>query len=162
MLVKCKICGNKIDRKCAFKVIVNEKNNYYCTEEEYNEWKSNKDIKDSIYEVIFNIFGHKTINTILYKEINEIGNLYGYKNILNYINDNKNYLYSVMQKEFKSEYAKIRYFSAILKNNISDYTKKLPPEVIKKVEADIPKDNFKPRKRKKCISEFENEMGDEL
>ena len=35
MLVKCRYCDNKIDRKDAFKVVVDGKNIYYCNEAEY-------------------------------------------------------------------------------------------------------------------------------
>lgn len=37
MLVKCRKCGNKIDRNNAFKVVVDNKNVYYCNEKEYEE-----------------------------------------------------------------------------------------------------------------------------
>ena len=35
MLVKCRYCDNKIDRKDAFKVVVDGKNIYYCNEAEW-------------------------------------------------------------------------------------------------------------------------------
>lgn len=35
MIVKCKECGNKIDRDTAFKIRLRDQNNYFCSESEY-------------------------------------------------------------------------------------------------------------------------------
>ena len=158
MLVKCKSCGEKVDRDKAYKIVVNGKNNYYCSEDEYSKLKENQLIKNNTYSVIYEIFGRRVTNTILFKEIGELDKIYTYKTILSYLNDNKTYLESVMSKDFSSEYAKIRYFTAILKNNLSDYKeeKKIPD---KQISIDIPKDNYKPRNRKKSLVEFEEEIG---
>lgn len=161
MLVKCRICGNKVERTEAYKVVVNNKNNYYCKESEYKDWISKKEIKDDTYKLIYDIFDRKVTNTILFKEIGELSNVYTYEKILAYLRENEMYLCNVMKKEFSSEYAQIRYFTAILKNSLTDF--KYQREIPKKnIETDIPECKFKRKCNRKPLTEYEEEVGDEL
>jgi len=161
LLVKCKVCGNKIDRNEAFKVIVDKKNSYYCNEKEYNELIRKQSVKDNTYEEINNIFGRKVTNTVLYKEIWDLSLIYTFEKILSYLKFNSNYLSGVMEKSFASEYAQIRYFAAILKNSLSDF-KEDDSVLDKQLVVDIPKDNYKKKERKKPIIDFEMEVDEEL
>jgi YHS domain-containing protein len=161
MLVKCKICGNKIDRTIAYKVIINEKNNYYCSEDEYTNYKKAQDIKNNTYSLIYKIFGRTITNTILFKEISELSDIYTYDKLLSYIDKNYQYLASVMSKNFISEYAQIRYFTAILKNSLNDFIED-KEEIQREIIIDIPKNNYKTKQRKKSLSEYEMEVGDDL
>jgi hypothetical protein len=161
MIVKCKICSEKIDRDKAYKVIVNEKNNYYCNEDEYKKSIEKQIVKDNTYKEIYNLFGMKVTNTALYKEVGELANIYTYEKILGYLIQNNPYLSKVMVKDFVSEYAKIRYFTAILKNSLADF-KVEQSTINKEIVIDMPKDNFKSKQRKKSLSEYETEVGDEL
>lgn len=161
MLVKCKICSQKVDRDDAYKVEVNGKNNYYCSENEYKNLIQQKQDKDNVYTEINDIFGRKITNTAIFKEITEISKIYTYERILAYLKFNNTYLGSVMTKDFSSEYAQIRYFSAILKNSLSDF--KIESNLYdKEIVIDIPKDNFKQRKQKKTLADFEMEEGEDL
>ena len=161
MLVKCKGCQQKVDRDIAYKVVSNGKNNYYCNKQEYEDIKNLKEVKDNTYLKIYDIFGRKITNTILFKEINELAIVFGYEKIFAYLESNYSYLCNVMSKEFSSEYGQIRYFSAILKNSLADFIieKRLPE---KELVIDIPKDNYKQRKRKKSLCDYEMEVGDEI
>ena len=67
MLVKCRYCDNEIDRKDAFKVVVDGKKIYYCNEAEYLTVSHDRKIKDDTYEWINELFGYKVINTTLFK-----------------------------------------------------------------------------------------------
>ena len=69
---KCKYCGKSIDTNSAYKIVVGKTNRYYCNEEEYNIIHKAQQIKDDTYNLIYEIFGRKITNTILYKEINEL------------------------------------------------------------------------------------------
>ncbi len=159
MLVKCKICGNKIEKKEAYKVVQDNKNFYYCNETEYQSYKEEQNKLTLIYETIYIIFNYKCTNSALYKEINDLIQIYQKDKVLSYLIDNKEFLSSKLEKSFTSEYAKIRYFAAILKNNIASYSTKLP-EVKIEVKYDIPNNKYKNQKRKKPLFEYEQEIGD--
>lgn len=161
MLVKCRICGNKIQRADAYKVVVKDKNNYYCSESEYKSWVEQNDIKNSTYQLIYDIFERKVTNTVLYKEIYELSEIYTYKKIRAYLQENEEYLNKTMKKDFKNEYGQIRYFTAILKNSLADFQYQYKTEK-KNIEIDMPQIKFKKRKRRKPLTEYEQEVGDEL
>lgn len=158
ILVKCKICGNKVDRDVAYKIVIDRKNNYYCNENEYNEWKSAKDIKDGTYLIIYDIFGRKITNTILYKEIGELSDIYGFKKIYAYLKENERYLTETMGKDFKSEYAQIRYFTAILKNSLSDFIESNKQVIPKSINSEPIDMKYRQIKRRRSISEIEEEI----
>src|SRR5574344_1930159 len=107
---KCKICKKDVDKSIAYILRINDKNQYYCSEQEYIEHQRMLEFKDKTYIQINDIFSRKVINTILFKEINQLAELYGYEKIFNYLEFNNTYLADVMSKEFKHEYAQIRYF----------------------------------------------------
>ena len=154
--VKCRICKTEIDKDIAYKV---GKNRYYCSEEEYLHRLEKKEkelleaeeakrklneIKDEIYNIICEIFGRKITNTSLFKELTELNETYTYDDIYLYIDDNFEILDKTMyEKDFDTEYLKIRYFFGIIKNNIFDYLNIKKDEIeekqyIKSIEYDIP------------------------
>ena len=159
MLVKCVHCGEKIDRDLAFKVRVGKVNKYYCTEMEYKTEVGKKEVKDNVYILIDNIFGYKITHTSLYKEISEISTIHTFSKINEYLIDRQKDLSSIMSRDFSSEYGKIRYFSAILKNSLTDYIVK-KEEIKKEIIVDIAKDNYTIRKRRKTLLDFEEEVGE--
>lgn len=162
MLVKCQSCGNKIEKNEAFKVTVGKVNKYYCNENEYSIIKEKKEIKDNIFNEIFKCFDRKITNSALFSEIIELEKIYGYEKIYMYIVDNSSYISDIMaSKDFVSEYAQIRYFAAILKNNLTNYIIKKEP-IEKHIDIEILETRFKQRKKKRTLSEIEEEVGEEL
>lgn len=157
---KCKICKQDVDKSVAYILRVNDKNQYYCSEIEYIEHQKMLEFKSKAYMQINNIFDRKIINTILFKEINELAELYGYEKIFNYLEFNNTYLAGVMSKDFKHEYAQIRYFTAILKNSLEDFKIESDSKnnITKTLVIDMPSNNYKPKERKKSLLEFEDEV----
>lgn len=153
------MCGEKVDRSLAYKVVIDGKNHYYCTEKEYRDLLAQKEVKDSTYNLINKIFERKVTNTTLFKEINALLDVYSYEEILSYLQDNEDYLYRVMSKDFQSEYAKIRYFSAILKNNMADFKQKEEVKIVRYVKVDIAESKFKRKNKRKPLVEYEEEVG---
>ena len=141
--------------------MINNKNNYYCNETEYREWAYKKEIKDNTYNLIYDIFERKVTNTILFKEVGELSDIYTYEKIFAYLKENQSYLNGVMKKGFSSEYAQIRYFTAILKNSLADFQYKKEVQ-IKNIEQDMPECKFKRKVKRKPLSEYEAKVGDEL
>ena len=161
--VKCRKCGAMLNRDKAFKVVVGKVNTYYCNESEYNDVVLVKQIKKNTYKCIDRILGYKVVNTTLRKEIKVLLENYSYELILSYLQDNFDFLHDVMRKSFQSEYAKIRYFSAILKNSLEDYkqSKNKAPET-KIVEVDMPNMKFHRKSKRVALQDIEMEVGDEL
>lgn len=121
MLVKCKCCGNKIERESAYKVMTDKGNKYYCSKAEYEAMQKEKADKDAIYTEIVDIFGYKIQNSALFKEWKCWNELASNEKILSYIQENKDYIKGSVGKLNSTEYARIRYMSAILKNSLVDY-----------------------------------------
>lgn len=159
MKVKCRICGELIEKSSAFNRITNGKNFYCHSEQEYTENENKKiqekQLKARLYDNINSIIG-VTVSTVLYKEVGIWLSVATMEKICSYLDENKQYLVLVMsQKTFSSEYAKIRYFSAIVKNNIADYIPPTP-EPIKKVEVEVYDIKYTPHKRRKCLADYED------
>lgn len=125
MLVKCKACGKKIERDTAFKVTVKKANKYYCNQEEFEKINYENESRFKVIDMCFEIIG-KTTNTTLMKEITEIAKVHSYGKLRNYMEDNFLELDTTISAgSFVHEYAKIRYFMAIIKNSIGDYKEKV-------------------------------------
>lgn len=129
----------------------NEKKAFYCNQEEYEKHsvEQSKPIKekkikkektpkkcevtenkqptdkDIAYRLICDIIGKpKIINTALWKEW-KVWNEVASDNIIKqYLIENKEYLMKVMLRLDSMEYGRIRYLSAILKNNLGDFKPK--------------------------------------
>lgn len=132
--VKCRYdgCGKLIDKKDAVCRKHGKSNWYYCCVEHANS----KSLRDIMYEQLTDIFGKVVTNTVLYKEFDELGKIYGYEKILAYIKENYQYLCMVMTKYFANDYNRIRYLSAIFKNSLGSF--EMPKEEVKKdVEVEV-------------------------
>lgn len=160
MQVKCRVCKTKIERTDAYKVVIDGKNHYYCTEKEYKDLLAQKEVKDNTYNLINHIFEKKVTNTALFKEINALLETHTYEEILSYLQNNEDYLCRVMSKDFQSEYAKIRYFSTILKNNMADFQQKEEVKIVRDVKIDVSESKFKRKNKRKPLVEYEEEVGD--
>lgn len=163
MLVKCRICGEKIDRDIAYKRVINGKNFYYHSEKEFQEEENKKLQRNQTYSLMCNIFGVKDIlNTVLWKEYNEWLKVADASKINDYLGENKEYLSKVINRLDRNEYARIRYVSAVLKNGLVDYKPKKVEET-KIFGISITEEHYetkyKPRKRKALI-DFEEEYNE--
>lgn len=128
MTCKCRICGEKLDTETAYKVTIKNKNKYYCSEQEYNEFIKQKEyaqqLKQDIKDIICDIFDIPAIvNTIVYKEWQDWNQLAADEVILNYLQENKTFFRNKIQGMDNTEYNKIKYLSAILKNSLNDFQK---------------------------------------
>lgn len=126
---KCQCCKRQLDTKEAFKVEMNGKNKYWCNEAEYeNELAQKKKVaedKDKVYRLICDILGEKEVlNTALWKEKAIWNKAFSDEIIGKYLAENKDYLTSAVSKLSGTEYAKIRYVSAVLKNSLRDFKPK--------------------------------------
>ena len=146
---KCKICGNTLDTKDAFKVTdKNGKNKYFCSSTEFETEEARKkkaaEDKDKVYSLICDMFGYEIQNTQFFAEWVLWNKLKSNEIIYKYLRENEDYLQQICDRSFNSEYQKIRYFSAVLKNSLSDFKPKAVEVEKPKVVVDSSFELFEP------------------
>ena len=171
-LVTCRICKTQIDKVLAFKF--GEKQ-YCCSETEYlqkleadrkaeEEKEKSKELNRRNFMVISEIFGYEVTNSALFKELSELSDIYDKENVYSYIRDNFELLKRALDSiDFKKEYGKIKYFTAIIRNNIVDYLnikkdENEEKEYIKYVEYDCPETKYKNKNKRRSLYEIEMEL----
>ena len=129
-------------------------------EEERKNIESRKAEKDKAYYLICEIVGRKEIiNTILWKEWAIWNKVATNKVIGQYLEDNKNYLMSVIAKIENTELSRIRYLSAILKNKLGDYKPKTEVQkVIPVIQEEHYETKFKNKKKRRGFEDLEEEF----
>lgn len=153
---KCRICGTPHDTKDAYKVVVNNKNQYYCSQIEYEadvaKKKKAAEDKDRVYRLICDILGEQEIiNTILFKEWQVWLKVADNEKIAKYLEENRDYLSSVIARLNSSEFARIRYLSAIIKDKIKGFVPKVemierPKVVVEETIYDTPTHSLNKRR----------------
>lgn len=98
-----------------------------------------------------------TNNTALFREMKLWGD---YSKVVSFIRDNRERFEKGMARRFPTEYSKICYFSAIIKNGINDY---IPPEseIQKQVNDEFYDCKHKHKERRKCLNDYYAELEDE-
>ena len=163
MLVTCQICKNKIERDTAYKRVVGKANKYYCSDTEYENDLAQKqkiaEDKDKVYRLICDILGEKEVlNTALWKEKTIWNKAFSDEIIAKYLAENKDYLNSAVSKLSGTEYAKIRYVSAVLKNSLRDFKPKVEVvETPRVVVEEHYETKYKPKTRM-ALEDFEEEI----
>ena len=162
---KCMICGSDLDTKTAYKVTdKNGKNKYYCSSDEFETEEARKkkaaEDKDRVYRLICDIMNEREIiSTALYKEWQVWLRVADNEKISQYLEENKDYLTSVIARLTSSEFAKIRYLSTIIRDRIKAFKPK--PKVEKHEKAieisGVGPINYKPRETRRGLDFLEDE-----
>jgi hypothetical protein len=114
------------------------------------EKESRVKVIDMSYEIIGN-----TTNTLVLKEISDIGKTHTYYKLLKFMQSNCYELTKIMNKNNSNEYGKIRYFFTIIKNKIGDYKELIENTEVNNFEY-VKVVNYTPTK-KKTFTEYINE-----
>ena len=163
---KCRICGAQLDTTIAYKVVVKGVNKYFCSKEEFDNEETKKqqaiENKNKTYSLMCDILGVEDIvNTALWKEYNEWLKVASASKISDYLGENKDYLIKVTSRLDNNQFARIRYISAVLKNNLADFQPKKVEVITPKIDIDITMYDMSPsltRKRRRALSELEDEI----
>lgn len=141
---KCKICKKSLNTNDAYCVVTYDKNgkakkNFYCSKAEVDaeEARKRKAAADrsKAYRLVCEILGRdEIINTILWKEWAIWNKVASDEKIASYLEENREYLLSMISRLDDVEFNRIRYLSAILKNKLGDYKPK-----VKEVERAVVK-----------------------
>ena len=126
---KCRYDEKQLNTNTAFKVVIKDKNTYFCSEDCYNHYLADKERQDKInaeydeiYEITKQIFGYDfTGYSLLKREINAWEKVGTLKKIISYLRENKDWLSGVMSKEFASDFNRVRYYSVVVASKLHDY-----------------------------------------
>ena len=159
---KCRICGTDLDTKTAYKVTdKNGKNKYFCSASEFEAEEERKkkaqEDKDKVYRLICEIMGEKEIiNSILWKEWAIWNKVADNEKIGKYLEENRDYLSSVIGRLTSSEFARIRYLSTIIKDRIKEFV----PRVEEKPKISVIEEHYETKykpKTRQALEDFEEE-----
>lgn len=123
--------------------------------------------RDAVYDELCDIFGYEVQNTVLFTEWILWNKLADDEKILAYLKEHKDYIKGATARASGTEYAKIRYISAILKNNLKDYSNSRGQRVqLPVVDDAMPKESsfvlFEPVKENKKVRKSFAELEDDL
>ena len=133
---------------------------YLSTLAEEERKKKAQEDKEQVYRLICDVMGEKEIiSTALFKEWSIWNKVADNEKIANYLEENKGYLTSVIARLGSSEYAKIRYLSAIIRDKIKAYVPKVEVEKREKVIeiSGVGPINYKPRETRRGLDFLEDE-----
>lgn len=126
--VKCKICGEKIDKDKAYCIEKEGKTGkitreYYCSEEEYESDRFLKSLWKEILLLYDYILGYTCISKTKVNQIKEIETNYSREQLYNCLKANADSIKMYLnEKDIYEEYGKISYITSAIKNKIKDYS----------------------------------------
>ena len=175
--VKCKECGNRLEREKAYLVEnISEKTlklnkKYYCNTDCYEKQKRRKELIlkcNDILEEILNI----PVRTNIYfnKMYSPLIKSYDYEVIYEFLISEKGYIEQQLEgKDFNTTNTKIKYFLAIMQNKIDNYKdvvnnknsfeEEFNTEIFDELDLGL-SFNTKPIKRERSIEEILEGLGD--
>lgn len=169
MKAKCQWCKRELDTKIAYKEAVNGKNKYWCNDDCYKAYEEEKEKQtklkaeyDEIYELTKQIFGYEFAGySLLKREIHAWEKVGSRQKIIAYLNENKEWLHDVMNREFASDFNRVRYYSTIVSSKLHDFKPKPIVEIAqheKNIEiCGVGPINYKPRGTHRGLDFLEDE-----
>lgn len=126
---KCRYDKAPLDTKTAFKVVVDGKNTYWCSEQCYAKYLVDKEKQENInaeyaeiYKLTSKIFGYEIGSyPLLRAQIQLIEKTATRQKIIQYLKSEMVFLSNVMNREFDDEFCRIRYFKSVIASKIHDY-----------------------------------------
>ena len=162
--VTCRICKKKIDKDKAYLVehytkSGNKTNWWFCSQEEYEFDKKEKEFYKECQYLLDNLFGEVIIDNTRNKRLSELNKAgYSYETIYECMNENSSTIENALvikRADFNCKngmYMKLAYVFAIIKNELSKYKhegkdKKLNVDTLKESQMDKSKRKIKQEKR---------------
>lgn len=166
---KCQWCKTEVNTNTAHKEVIKGKNRYWCNDECYlaYEKESEKQAEinaeyNEIYELTKQIFGYEfTGYPLLKREINTWEKIGGRQKIIAYLKENKDWLSDVMNKEFQSDFSRVRYYSTVVAGRLHDFKPNPIMDIAKHERAieicGVGPINYKPRETRRGLDFLEDE-----
>lgn len=124
--VKCKVCGEKIEKEDAYCITKvsdsgRKTNSYYCSQQEYEKNKEEKELWRLLLVTVDEILGYKCISKTKVNMIKEIEEHYSRRQLYNCLTIHKEEIKRYLdEKGIYEEYGKLSYIFACVKNKIKD------------------------------------------
>lgn len=166
--VKCKECGNKLERSDAYLVeSISEKTlkinkKYYCDEKCYKKQETRKELIIKCNDLMEDILDIPIRSNIYFNKMySPMIKRYDYDVIYEFLTSEKDYIeQQIEDKDFNTINVKLKYFLAIMQNNIGKYE-----QVIKNKESfkeDIKHEIFEDIEFKPVIEKKKRSLEDVL
>jgi YHS domain-containing protein len=127
---KCQICSKELTNDKAFKVEINGRRKYYCSEEEYNDYVKQQDERQHCLDIVAKYMRLKFATPYIQKEINKLKEYYDYIVIEKCFKENESTIsWFLDNNDNSSEFGKCRYVFTIIQNNINKTDKKHKKEL---------------------------------
>lgn len=156
---KCRHDDIWVDTKTAFKVVIKDKNTYWCSEECYTLYQKEQEKQakinaeyDEIFDITKQIFGYEFAGySLLRKEVNTWEKLTTRHKIIAFLKENQNWLSTTMSKSFVNDYNRVRYYSTIVASKLHDFKPKeieveKPKIVVDETIYETPTQSFNKRR----------------
>ena len=109
--------------------------------------------RQALVDVIKQITGIENYG-VINKELKKLFVKFSISQMTNYLDNEKQDLkYIFDSKNFDNDFCKMRYFSAIVQNNLPNY-KPLKPDIVVNVENEVYEHKYKPKAKRKCLNDF--------
>ena len=129
MLVKCKTCGNKIEKGDSYCYLHMTKSGklqkrYYCNREHFHEPYIDNTYYNRTRRLVDKILGYVCISNEKNKMITRLYDIgYSRKDVLECMKYYKDDIIKYMElKNIQNEYGKLRYVFTVVENNIKDFS----------------------------------------
>ena len=152
--VHCAYCGKEIVRDEAYAVKTGKRNKYFCS----YEHSIAKTPKQEFYKIAVEIFG-RVSNSVFFGDMDKLAEVHGYEKMTVYLRENRDMIERYLNKDFSNIYAKIKYFRAILANNLDDF--KIPEpkvEIKRETNVEFYESKFKSKEVKKGMDDLLNDL----
>ena len=161
----CKYDKKQLDTKTAFKVVIKEKNTYWCSEQCYAKYLADKEKQEKInaeyaeiYELTSKIFGYEFQSVgLLRREVLTWEKIGSRAKIIAYLKENMQWLKDVMNRSFESDFNRVRYYSTIVVGKLHDWKPRVEVKEVAKVVVEEHYETKYKAKGRKALEDFEED-----
>jgi hypothetical protein len=138
---KCTHCKKDLDKSTAYLVEGitkggNKSRKWYCSQEEYEQIQHNEAMKKTVYKEILKYFPSiKLANSLpkfLFIEVGVIAAEHSWDKIYDYLQENADYIDTVLNKDFPTDASKGKYLAAVIRTGCEKEQKVVVTEPVKK------------------------------
>lgn len=123
---KCFITGKEGTTDVFVKKLVGKSHKYFESEEVYSEYIKDKENKEKLRNTVAEILEYKILPPMLIKELNELLLIFNAEVITETFKQQKDTIqyWLGLDGKFNSDFSKVKYMMAIIKNNIIEVDKR--------------------------------------